>query len=105
MCLCLDVGRSPAAIADASKLVIKDIVPTFMTADSFVDSAVFNLSKNSDAHGGFKVGNEGNLAMGLGRENITGIMPLYLFPEHWEIAKRKCGPVYGFICTLDVMGY
>lgn len=53
MCLCLDVGRSPAAIADPTKLVIKDIIPTFMTADSFLDSAVFNLGKNSDAHGGF----------------------------------------------------
>jgi len=56
------------------------------------------------AHGGFKEG-EGHLAMGLGRENITGIMPLYLFPEHWNVAKRKAQPVYGFMCTLDVMGY
>jgi len=30
---------------------------------------------------------------------------LYLFKEHWEIARRKAPPVYGFICTLDVMGY
>jgi hypothetical protein len=45
------------------------------------------------------------LAMGIGRENITGVMPLYLFKEHWEIARRKAPPIYGFLCTLDIMGY
>lgn len=43
MCLALDVGRSEAAIADPTKLVIKDIIPTFMTADSFLDSAVWKI--------------------------------------------------------------
>ena len=105
MCLCLDVGRSPAAIADPTKLVIKEIIPTFMTSDSFLDSAIFNLGKTEEAHGGFKVSNEGKLAMGVGRENITGVLPLFLFQEHWEIAKRKAAPVYGFLCTLDIMGY
>jgi hypothetical protein len=109
MCLALDVARSEACIADPSRLVIKDIIPTFMTADSFLDSAVFNLRKDADAHGGFtgsgtKAG-EAKLAMGIGRENITGVMPLYLFKEHWEIARRKAPPIYGFLCTLDIMGY
>jgi len=27
--------------------------------------------------------------MGIGRENITGLLPLFLFKEHWFIAKRK----------------
>lgn len=109
MCLCLDVGRSPAAIADPTKLVIKDIVPMFMASDSFLDSAIFNIGKNKTEpeaiHGGFKVGNQGKIAIGLGRENITGVLPLYLFPEHWEFARRKAAPVYGFLCTLDIMGY
>lgn len=105
MCLALDVGRSEAAIADPTKLVIKDIIPTFMSADSFLDSAAYKIRRDDGAHGGFSVGEQGNLAMGLGRENITGIIPLYLFKEHWEVAKRKAPPIYGFLCTLDVMGY
>jgi hypothetical protein len=32
-------------------------------------------------------------------------MPLYLFKEHWSIAKRKIQPIFGMMCTLDVMGY
>lgn len=105
MCLGLDVGRSEAAIADPTRLVIKDIIPTFISAESFLQVAAFTIKRNEEAHGGFDVKNQGSLAQGVGRENITGILPLYLFKEHWEIARRKAPPVYGFICTLDVMGY
>jgi hypothetical protein len=30
---------------------------------------------------------------------------LFLFKEHWSIARRKVGAIFGFMCTLDVMGY
>lgn len=43
MCLCLDIMRNDACISDPSKLVIKDIIPTFMSADSFLDAAIFSL--------------------------------------------------------------
>lgn len=43
-CLALSVGRSQAAIADPTKLVIKSIIPTFMGGDSFLDSAIFNIN-------------------------------------------------------------
>jgi len=43
--------------------------------------------------------------MGIGRENITGVLPLYLFKEHWNIARRRSPPIYGLMCTLDVMGF
>ena len=105
MCLGLDVGRSEACIADPTRLVIKNIVPTFMTADSFLDSSVFNLSRDQEAHGGFDPRTQGKLAEGVGRENITGVLPLFCFKEHWEIARRKAPSIYGFMCTLDVMGY
>jgi hypothetical protein len=41
----------------------------------------------------------------LGRENVNAVMPLYLFKEHWEIGRRRAAPLFGFICTNDVMGY
>jgi hypothetical protein len=63
------------------------------------------LGKDNEAHSGFKIHGEGKLAMGLGRENITGVLPLFLFKEHWNIARRKAGPIFGFMCTLDIMGY
>lgn len=56
------------------------------------------------AHGGFNECSS-HLALGIGREDINGIMPLYLFKEHWELCRKKMQPVFGFMCTLDVMGY
>lgn len=105
MCLGLDIARSEACIADPTKLIIRDIIPTFMSADSFLDSSIFSIGRNKDAHGGFDIKGEGKLAQGVGRENISGVMPLYLFKEHWELSRRKAPPIYGFLCTLDIMGY
>lgn len=109
-CLGLRVRRPESAIADPSKLQILDIIPTFMQSESFLDSATFKIGKNENAHGGFmnQAGTdeeEADLAMGLGREKITGVIPVYLFKEHWEVARRRAPPIYGFLCTLDIMGY
>ena len=105
MCMCLDIHRPEASIADPTKLVIKDVTPTYMTATAFLDSAGFFLEKNEQAHGGFNAKTEGKLAEGIGRENVTGVMPLYLFKEHWAIARRNCPKVFGLMCTADVMGF
>lgn len=43
--------------------------------------------------------------MGVARESITAVMPLFLFREHWAVAKRKMPPIFGMMCTLDIMGY
>ncbi len=104
-CLCLDIARSEACIQDPSKLRIKRIIPTFMTCDAFMDSSVFSLRKNYGAHGGFDYNEQGKLAMGVAHESVTGILPLYLFKEHWEIARRKLMPLFGFMCCLEPMGY
>jgi hypothetical protein len=43
--------------------------------------------------------------MGLSREKINGLMGLYLFHEHYQYMAKAIKPVYGIMCTLDVMGY
>lgn len=55
--------------------------------------------------GGFDKSTAGSLIKGVGAENINGILPLYLFEEHWKVAKIKMKPVLGYMCTLDVTGY
>ena len=89
MCIGLSIARSQATISDPTKLVIKDVFPVYMSLDSFLESSIFNLKMNQDAAGGFDLKEEGKLAVGAGRENISGVIPLYLFREHWELAKRK----------------
>lgn len=76
-----------------------------MQGDSFLDSAAYEIDKDADAHGGFGNKEAGKLAEGASREDVSGVMPLYLFKEHWEVAKKRSPPIYGFMCTLDVMGY
>jgi hypothetical protein len=107
MCIGLSISRPEAAIADPSRLIIQDIHPTYISADSFLQSAQFNINSQGDeAHGGFQPNNKGaKLAMGVGREDISGVLPLYLFDEHWKIAIRKLQPLFGFMCTLDILGY
>lgn len=107
----LAVDRPEAAIADPSRLIIRDVVPTYATSESFLESAKFKLSNqnNQDVHGGFKNQDqkqaEPEVMMGVGREKLNGMMPLFLFDEHWAIAKRKMAPILGFMCTTDIMGY
>jgi len=36
MCIGLEIERPEEAIADPSRLVVKDIFPTYITADSFL---------------------------------------------------------------------
>ena len=91
----LIIQRPESAIADPSRVIVHDIVPTYLTVDTFLESAKFKLMNNQgqaqNVHGGFK-GNDSEvkdaqIALGVGRENITGLLPLYLFNEHWQIAK------------------
>jgi len=47
MCIGLDIDRPEAAIADASRLVIKRIVPTYATVESYLQAAKFKMTKDS----------------------------------------------------------
>ena len=106
MCLGLAIKRSEATISDPTKLIIVEVFPVYMSMDSFLESAIFNLKLNQDAAGNFDIKDEaGKLAVGAGREQLTGLMPLFLFNEHWELAKRKTQSLYGFMCTLEPLGY
>lgn len=99
MCICLDIRRSEAAIADPTKLVIKSIVPYYLSADAFIEAAQFALSKDAEAHGGFDKSNDAELIVGVGRESITGVLPLFIFKEHFEIARKKIPQILGLMCT------
>ena len=110
MCLGIEVERPENAVADPSLVKIVKIVPSFMTAESFIDSSIYSLKKDAAAHGGFTqkgaTAQEGSgLAQGAARENINACIPLYLFKEHWEIARRRAPPIYGLSVVADVMGY
>lgn len=108
LCLTMNVSRSQAAIADPSQLTVNSVFSTLMTADTFMDSLKYAVEANENpeaAHGGFMRDMVASVVKGLARENITGIMPLFLSEEHWKVAKLKMKPIMGWTTCLDVMGY
>jgi len=108
LCVTLDIGRSQAAIADPSQVVIKAVHQTLITAESFLDSVEFGLSKAENAediHGGFDKRNQGSVVVGASREVINGALPLFIHKDHWSIAKHKIRPILGWTATLDSLGY
>ena len=67
MCIGLSISRPEAAISDPTRLKIKEVYPAYMSFESFLESSIYNLKLNQDAHGGFNVKEEGSLAIGAGQ--------------------------------------
>lgn len=72
---------------------------------SFLFSAEYALKANSEAHGGFEKKAQGEIVKGIARESITGVLPLYICPENWTVAKQLMKPALGWTVTLDPLGY
>ena len=53
MTIGLKIARSQATISDPTKLVIKEVLPVYISLDSFLESSIYNLKMNQDAAGGF----------------------------------------------------
>ena len=51
MCIGLEFDKPEAAIADPSRLVIKNIIPTYTSSESFLQSAKFNMSQRNQNRG------------------------------------------------------
>ena len=43
MCISLKISRPEAAVADPTKLIIRDVISTYISAGAFLDSACFNM--------------------------------------------------------------
>ena len=107
LCLTLDIERPEAAIMDPSRVIIKNINPSFITAETFLDAVKFSLENAQDpvdCHGGFNLhtAESCKLFSGQSRENITGAMPIFINDAHWSVAKEKMKPIMGFMATLNV---
>ena len=67
MCISLKISRPEAAVADPTKLIIRDVISTYMSANAFLDSASFYIEKDESAHGGFDLNKDIKLSEGVGR--------------------------------------
>lgn len=105
-CLTFDAERAEGGIMDPSLVVIKAINTTQLTAESFLDSALFITRAGQIIKG---VGQHGapasSLVNGLPEEVITGVMPLYINEEHWKVARLRLKPLLAWTIAQDVLAY
>jgi hypothetical protein len=105
LCLTFDIGRSEISIVDATRITIKKIFPTIISAKSFMDSIKYAVKSNHTASGGFDETSQGSILKGVSAENITAVLPLYICQEHWKVASLLMKPILGWDITLDPVGY
>lgn len=110
MCLGIEIQRPEAAIADPSRIIVKRISTTLITAESFLNAVQYGLRPDSETnateiHGGFEIGESGCVIIGQSREIINGGLPLFINESHWQVARLRQKPLYGWMATLDVLGF
>eukprot|EP00761_Pharyngomonas_kirbyi_P009190 gb/GECH01009205.1/.p1 GENE.gb/GECH01009205.1/~~gb/GECH01009205.1/.p1 ORF type:complete len:1208 (+),score=323.18 gb/GECH01009205.1/:1-3624(+) len=103
--IALDVSRSEAAVMDPSKLKIRSIHNTIISAGSFSDALRFTLPKSPQAAGDYNINAQGEILVGQAREPVTGVFPLYICEPHWKVARRHMKPLLAWMTTLEELGY
>jgi len=102
ICFTFDCGRSPAAVADPTKVVVKKILPSFITSEGFLDAAKM---AGAGSLGDFDKNSQACVIQSEGRESISGALPLFINPENWKMAKLNMPPILGLVTTCDPLGY
>jgi len=105
LCMTFDIARPEIAIQDASRLIIKKIYPTIISASTFLDSINYSMALNPNNSGGFNTAFSGEIVKGTSNESITAAMPLYFCQEHWRSASEFIKPILGWDVTIDPLGY
>jgi len=105
LCLTFDIGRPEVAIQDASRIIIKKIYPTIISASAFLDSVQHSMKLDPNNSGGFDLSFQGDIVKGASNESITAALPLYFCDEHWECASQYIKPILGWDVTIDPLGF
>mmetsp|Transcript_4486 Transcript_4486/g.4342 ORF Transcript_4486/g.4342 Transcript_4486/m.4342 type:complete len:503 (+) Transcript_4486:1059-2567(+) len=107
----LEIERPRDLLGLAYQIKIKKILVYSITADSFIDSALFETKAGQVIQGsrsyqnGVKPLPASEVIKGLPNEVINGIFPVYINEDHWQIAKEKIKPLVGWNVTVNVLGY
>ncbi len=106
LCITFNVSRDELTIMKPSSLIINQVFPTIVSANSFLDAIKFSMNASKLNSGGFDPNNkESSIIKGTANENINGCLPIFICKEHWNFAKLLMIPILGWTCTLDPIGY
>jgi hypothetical protein len=66
---------------------VESVGPTFLTTGGFTNAAYYQVKQNPSLIKKFSSSSADVLMTGVAREDITGIIPLFLNETHWKVAK------------------
>jgi von Willebrand factor type A domain len=110
-CVTFHLERPQNLLGDALEIKIKKINTTMITCDSFVDSALFETKAGQIIQGGrnYQHGEmpavASSLVKGLPNETINGVLPVFINPDHWQVARLRIKQMIAWDITVDVLGY
>jgi hypothetical protein len=93
---CIGIGVNAsvieACIVDPTLLKINAISTSHFGCSSFLDAAEYAINVNGD---------NTNIISDSSRNQISGVLPLFLNPTHWKIAKLYLRRMAGHLCCKD----
>lgn len=95
--IALEADASEICIMDPTRLRIKRISPSFMGCDGFLEAANWSLNQGND----ISYSSSTNIVVDAARQNVNGVMPLYLNDKHWKIAACYVRRMSGQLCCKD----
>lgn len=107
-CLTFNVTCNDFCTVNSNEIVINEIFPTYVTANSFLESVKFKLKINGGgpaAIGGFDENPSEKIIKGAAAENINACLPIFICDEHWMVARHLMKPIIGWVLTMDPAGY
>ena len=107
-CLTFNVTCNEFCTVNSNEIVINEIFPTYVTANSFLESVKFKLKIGGGgpaAIGGFDENPSEKIIKGAAAENINACLPIFICDEHWMVARHLIKPIIGWVLTMDPAGY
>mmetsp|Transcript_7084 Transcript_7084/g.10451 ORF Transcript_7084/g.10451 Transcript_7084/m.10451 type:complete len:1002 (-) Transcript_7084:1135-4140(-) len=112
-CLCLPfyVLRPQNLVGDPYKVKVETVTSELVSHDSFFSSGLFESKAGTLMPGKrtYKHGEEppkaSSVVQGLPETPINAVLPLYLSPQHWEVASLRVKPLLGYDIDVDLFGF
>lgn len=99
---CLGIGINATArevcIVDPTLLQINQVSTSFFGCDTFLDAGRYSVRNTPVAYG-----DNTNIVLDSSRAPVSGVLPLYLNPTHWKVAKLYLRRMAGHLCCKDPM--
>lgn len=86
-----------ACIADPTLLQVEYVSSAYFGCDAFIDAAGWSVDQGNTVGYGAAT----QVVVDNARQNVNGVLPLYLCDEHWDMACNYVRRMCGHLCCKD----